>query len=64
MIEFERFTDTLTTTVLDVVPIAVIIFGFQFAILRKPITNPLKVLLGVRMGGLLLGVPVCVFYRL
>ncbi|ENO1847741.1 DUF1538 domain-containing protein [Vibrio vulnificus] len=46
MIEFERFTDTLTTTVLDVVPIAVIIFGFQFAILRKPITNPLKVLLG------------------
>ena len=33
-------------TVMDVLPIVVIIFGFQFLVIRKPIPNPGKVLLG------------------
>ncbi|AYV22138.1 MULTISPECIES: DUF1538 domain-containing protein [Vibrio] len=47
------FLTTLLLTVRDVTPIMVIIFGFQFAILKKPITNPLKVLLG--FGYVILG---------
>ncbi|MCF8778536.1 DUF1538 domain-containing protein [Vibrio sp. IRLE0018] len=46
MISLEKVLETFASTVLDVVPIAVIIFGFQFAILRKPIMNPVQVLLG------------------
>jgi len=34
------------STISDVIPIAAIIFGFQIAILRKPITNLATVLLG------------------
>ena len=34
-------------TVLDVLPIAAIIFGFQFLVIRKPIPNPRKVLVGL-----------------
>ena len=33
-------------TVWDVVPIVVIIFGFQFLILRKPIPNLKKIVTG------------------
>jgi len=46
MIEFSTFYDTLLSTIKDVFPIAVIIVGFQFAVLRKPIANPFKVLVG------------------
>lgn len=46
MMELSHFFDTLLSTVVDVMPIAAILFGFQFAVLRKPIQNPLKVLLG------------------
>ncbi len=48
-----EFLTTLLLTVRDVTPIMVIIFGFQFAILKKPIINPLKVLLG--FGYVILG---------
>uniref|UniRef100_UPI003AF4B377 DUF1538 family protein n=1 Tax=Thiolapillus sp. TaxID=2017437 RepID=UPI003AF4B377 len=34
------------STILDVLPIAVIIFGFQFLYLKRPIPNMKKVLLG------------------
>jgi len=37
---------TLTSTVFDVIPIAIIIFGFQFLVIRKPIPNMSQVLLG------------------
>lgn len=37
---------TLLTTITDVLPIAAILFGFQFAIIRKPIPNVAKVLAG------------------
>lgn len=40
------FVDTFLSTIKDVVPIVVIIFGFQFAVLKKPITNLPKVMLG------------------
>ncbi|MFA0415321.1 DUF1538 domain-containing protein [Vibrio renipiscarius] len=43
---FETFFTMLTGTVIDVIPIATIIFGFQFMVLRKPIANPLKAMLG------------------
>ncbi|EHA1126107.1 DUF1538 domain-containing protein [Vibrio navarrensis] len=46
MMELSHFFDTLLSTVVDVMPIAAILFGFQFAVLRKPLHNPLKVLLG------------------
>ncbi|MEZ8103785.1 MULTISPECIES: DUF1538 domain-containing protein [Vibrio] len=46
MISFSDFIDTFTGTVLDVVPIVTIIFGFQVAVLRKPISNLPKVILG------------------
>ena len=41
-----EFIWTLLATVKDVLPIAAIIFGFQFFIIRKPIKNPQKVLSG------------------
>jgi hypothetical protein len=37
---------TLITTIADVAPIAIIIFGFQFAIIRKPIPHLGKVIVG------------------
>ncbi len=46
MITVTHFLDTFVTTVRDVLPIASIIFGFQIAILRKPIANLSTVLLG------------------
>ncbi|KOO12892.1 hypothetical protein AKJ18_21440 [Vibrio xuii] len=46
MIAWSHFAEIFIDTVSDVVPIASIIFGFQFAVLRKPIANPAKVMLG------------------
>lgn len=40
------FVDTFLSTLRDVFPIVVIIFGFQFAVLKKPIANLPKVILG------------------
>ncbi|OOZ36764.1 DUF1538 domain-containing protein [Solemya velesiana gill symbiont] len=48
-----QFFDTLVTTVRDVIPIAAIIFGFQFLVLRKPVTNMRQILIG--FGFVLLG---------
>jgi len=44
------FSDLLSlfySTFLDVLPIAVIIFGFQFLVIRKPVANLRKVLIGM-----------------
>ncbi|WED20997.1 DUF1538 domain-containing protein [Vibrio sp. JC009] len=46
MISVDQLVGTFLSTVRDVVPIAVIIFGFQIAVLRKPVTNLSRVLLG------------------
>ncbi|QOL26262.1 DUF1538 domain-containing protein [Thalassotalea sp. LPB0316] len=43
---FSEFITTLLTTITDVLPIAAILFGFQFAVIRKPIPNLAKVLVG------------------
>jgi len=37
---------TIATTIWDVLPIAIIIFGFQFLVLRKPIANLRKIIAG------------------
>ena len=39
--------DIFLDTILDVLPIAAIIFGFQFLVIRKPIPNLKKVLIGL-----------------
>lgn len=41
-----EFFSVLKGTLLDVVPIAAILFGFQFAVIRKPIPNVGRVLVG------------------
>ena len=41
-----QFIQTFLQTILDVVPIAAIIFGAQFLIIRKPVTHPMRVLSG------------------
>ncbi len=46
---------TIAATVLDVLPIALVIFGFQFAVLRKPIPNLKKIIIGFVMVLLGLG---------
>ena len=38
---------TFLSTLFDVIPIAVVIFGFQFLVIRKPIPNLKKVLVGM-----------------
>lgn len=43
---FFEFIQTLLETLTDVLPIAAIIFGFQFLVIRKPIPNIRKVLIG------------------
>ncbi len=43
---FSAFISTFLTTIKDVIPIAAILFGFQFIIIRKPIPNMGKVLIG------------------
>jgi hypothetical protein len=42
----QEFLLTLAQTVGDVLPIAAIIFGFQFLVIRKPITHPVRVITG------------------
>ena len=39
--------ETFLSTLFDVFPIAAIIFGFQFLVIRKPIPNLKKVLVGM-----------------
>ncbi|KAB0303048.1 DUF1538 domain-containing protein [Vibrio fortis] len=46
MMSLNLFIDTFLGTVTDVIPIAAIIFGFQLAVLRKPVTNLMRVILG------------------
>ncbi len=41
-----NIVSTFLLTIRDVLPIAVIIFGFQFVIIRKPVANLRKVLIG------------------
>jgi hypothetical protein len=41
------FVQTLLGMLRDVLPIAVILFGFQLLVLRKPIANPLRVVIGL-----------------
>ncbi|REL31377.1 DUF1538 domain-containing protein [Thalassotalea euphylliae] len=41
-----NLAQTMLSTVTDVIPIAVIIFGFQFAVIRQPVPNIGKVLTG------------------
>ncbi len=46
MIGLTEFIQTLTTTMRDVLPIVVIIFGFQLVVLRKPVAHPVKIAVG------------------
>ncbi|HFD4043604.1 TPA: DUF1538 domain-containing protein [Vibrio parahaemolyticus] len=66
MISFEHFLDTLLSTIRDVIPIAAIIFGFQLSVLRRPVNNLKKVLLGfayviVGLSLFLLGLEMALF---
>ena len=42
-----QIIDTFISTIFDVVPIAVIIFGFQLLVIRKPVPNLKKVMIGM-----------------
>ncbi|MEZ0155492.1 MAG: DUF1538 domain-containing protein [Candidatus Reddybacter sp.] len=58
--------DTLLGTVIDVVPIAVIIFGFQFFVIRKKPANLAEILIGfiwvlIGLSFFLLGLEWCLF---
>jgi hypothetical protein len=44
-----HFLQVLVGTVLDVLPIIAILFGFQFIVLRRPLKNPKEVLIGLLM---------------
>jgi hypothetical protein len=44
-----HFVEVLLGTLLDVLPIAAILFGFQFMVLRRPVRNPREVLVGFLM---------------
>ncbi|MCU7906785.1 MAG: DUF1538 domain-containing protein [Candidatus Thiodiazotropha sp. (ex Epidulcina cf. delphinae)] len=44
-----HFITILTSTLLDVLPIAGILFGFQLLVLRRPLKNPKEVMLGFLM---------------
>lgn len=66
MIGISDFTDTLLGTIGDVLPIASIIFGFQFVVLRRPVANLPTVLLGfvyviVGLSLFLLGLELALF---
>ena len=43
---WEQFADITLSTIKDVIPIAIIIFGFQCCVIRRRITNLRKVLVG------------------
>lgn len=56
----------ILTTITDVLPIAAIIFGFQFAVIRKPIPNFTRVITGfiyvlIGLSLFLLGLEKCLF---
>ncbi|GLT16755.1 membrane protein [Vibrio zhanjiangensis] len=53
MIDSSEFISTFHSTIGDVLPIASIIFGFQFAVLRRPVANWPKVVAG--FGYVILG---------
>jgi len=42
----QKLLQTLGTTIADVLPLTVIIFGFQMLVLRRPIANLVRVGLG------------------
>ena len=42
-----QIIDTFISTIFDVVPIALIIFGFQLLVIRKPVPNLKKVMIGM-----------------
>lgn len=44
---FDQLGNLLLNTALDVLPIVAIIFGFQFLVIRKPVANLKKVLIGM-----------------
>jgi hypothetical protein len=44
-----HFIDVLLGTLLDLAPIAAILFGFQWLVLRRPVKNPREVLVGFLM---------------
>jgi len=46
MAALQLFLDTLLSTLRDVLPIAGIIFGFQLLVIRRPVANLKKVLIG------------------
>jgi hypothetical protein len=46
---FTSLFNVLTDTILDVLPIAGILFGFQFLVLRRPLHNPKQVIVGFTM---------------
>jgi len=43
----DDFFDLLLATFFDILPIAIILFGFQFLVIRKPVKNLKKVLVGM-----------------
>ncbi|MCL1079945.1 DUF1538 domain-containing protein [Parashewanella spongiae] len=43
---FNSLLNTFLSTARDVIPIAAILFGFQLAVLKRSISNPIKVILG------------------
>lgn len=62
----DDFVQILGSTIVDVFPIVVIIFGFQFAVIRKPVANMSSVLFGfgyvlVGLSLFLLGLEWCLF---
>ncbi|MDF2155930.1 DUF1538 domain-containing protein [Vibrio sp. CAU 1672] len=66
MIALADCIDTFVSTVRDVVPIVTIIFGFQIAVLRRPVSNLPQVLLGffyviVGLSLFLLGLEMALF---
>ncbi|CAH0539027.1 DUF1538 domain-containing protein [Vibrio marisflavi] len=66
MITFAQIIDMFLSTARDVIPITVIIFGFQFAVLRQSVTNLAKVCAGfvcvlVGLSLFLLGLELALF---
>ena len=62
----QQIFDVILGTVKDVLPIAAILFGFQFAVIRKPLPNIGKVLMGfawvlLGLSLFLLGLEWCLF---
>ncbi len=43
---FQTFIDTLLATIWDVLPIAIVLIGFQWLVIRKPLLNARRLLLG------------------